>query len=190
MPFIGTTPLAVPFIVSVIINTLFTKEISNGWKYRIEPARDSTMTIRHIHIMHGKDEYSQNDDGTPHDKKRGKKGPIPQWVNDYLKEKEDWDYNGNRHSFYNQTTAGCLDDGTIVYSFADGTTKTKQPLRALGLTIPQRDASTDELEEIYYSSNTNGSWASGGSTEVPIPLVPTTPITVPEIGPFAIPVSG
>ena len=47
-----------------------------------------------------------------------------------------------------------------------------------------------ELEEIYDSSNTNGDWAYTDSTTVPIPLVPTTPITVPGIGPVAIPVFG
>ena len=186
MSLIGIAPL----VTTTIMNALFTKEIGQGWKYRIDPRRDCSATKRHIHLMHGKDEYCQNDDGSPHDKKRGKKGAIPDWVNDYLIKNEGWDYNGKRESFYNQTTVEYWEDGTIVYSFADGTVKTKQPLRVFGLTMRQRDVSIDELEEIYFSSNTNSSWTSGDSTTVPIPVVPTTPITIPEIGPFAIPVFG
>jgi hypothetical protein len=55
--------------------------------------------------------------------------------------------------------------------------------------MPVRDTSVDDLEGIYFS-NANGNWANGDSTTVPIPLGPTTPITVPEIGSFAIPIFG
>lgn len=175
-------------VAGVVLGSVM-HDIGNGWKYRIDPPHTS-KTQRHIHIKHGKKEYIQNDDGSGSHTGKGAKGKIPDWVNDYLKENEGWDYNGNRNSFYNQTTISFRDDGTIEYSFADGTIKTKQPVRAFGLLMPVRNPSVDELEEIYYSSNINGNWANNDSTTVPIPLVPTTPITVPGIGPVAIPVFG
>lgn len=167
-----------------------TKGLGQGWSYRIDPACASTKTKRHIHIYHKNKEYIQNEDGSGHDGSRAAPGEIPDWVNERLKEKEDWDYNGNRELFYNQTTVGYWDDGSTVYRFADGTTKTTQPFRAYGFIMPERSPSVDYLEEIYYSTNSNGNWANGNSTTVPIPLVPTTPIAVPEIGPVAIPVLG
>ncbi len=162
--------------------------IGKGWKYRIDPPH-TPKTQRHIHIEHGKDEYIQNDDGSGSHTGKGAKGKIPEWVNDYLKENEGWDYNGNRDSFYNKTTIAYTDNGN-VYSYADGTIIIIQPVRVFGyLTMPVRDTSVDDLEGIYFS-NANGNWANSDSSTVPIPLVPTTPITVPGIGPVAIPVFG
>ena len=166
------------------------KIIGQGWSYRIDKACTSTMTKRHIHIFHKKKEYIQNEDGSGHDGFRAETGEIPDWVNEFLKEKENWDYNGNRESFYNKTTVTYRDDGAKIYSFADGTTKTKQPVRAYGLIMPERIATVDDLETIYCSSNTNSNWTTNNTTTVPIPLLPSSPLSFPDLMPFSIPVFG
>ena len=164
-------------------------EIGKGWKYRIDPQNPDIKSKRHIHIKHKGKEYIQNDDGSSSHGGKGAKGTLPGWVNDYLIKEEEWDYNGNRDSFYHKTTIAHTDNGN-VFSYADGPIIMIQPVRVYGyLTMPVRDTSVDDLEGIYFS-NANGNWANGDSTTVPIPLGPTTPITVPEIGPFAIPIFG
>ena len=98
-----------------------TFSLSSGWEYRIDPANPGTRTKRHIHIIHKGKEYIQNDDGSPHDKKRGGSGRIPDWVNELLKEQANWDYNGKREDFFKLTEVVITDSDTQYY-FADGTT--------------------------------------------------------------------
>jgi len=97
-----------------------TIELGNGWYYRIDSQNTGTGTKRHIHVWNKKKEYIQNDDGSNHDKKRGDKGKLPKWLNDKLIEKEGWDYNGKRSSFYEGTSCEYWAEG-IYYSFSDGT---------------------------------------------------------------------
>ena len=73
------------------------------------------------YVMHKGKEYIQNDDGSPHDKKRGGSGRIPDWVNELLKEQANWDYNGKREDFFKLTEVVITDSDTQYY-FADGTT--------------------------------------------------------------------
>jgi len=67
-------------------------ELSKGWKYRIDSENDGTRTNRHIKIWKGKDSYSQNDDGSPHD---GSSGKPPKHIRNELKEDGIWDWDAN-----------------------------------------------------------------------------------------------
>lgn len=77
----------------------FSKEysLSKGWKYRIDPANSSKGEQRHIHVWKNGDEYSQNDDGSPH--KGG--GTPPNSVKKELKEKAGWDWDAKEKSYRN-----------------------------------------------------------------------------------------
>ena len=75
----------------------FSKEysLSKGWKYRIDPQNSSKGEQRHIHVWKNGDEYSQNDDGSPH--KGG--GSPPNSVKEELKEKAGWDWDAKEKSY-------------------------------------------------------------------------------------------
>ena len=70
--------------------------LKNGWKYRIDPENTNTKTKRHIHIYNGKDSYSQNDDGSPHD---GSSGSPPKSVRKEVKEKSGWNWDEKEKSY-------------------------------------------------------------------------------------------
>ena len=95
-------------------------EIGKGWFVRIDAARNGGK--RHIHIWNKRDDssFSQNDDGSPHDKGNNKQGKLPKWLQKAVKEKADWDYNGNRDRFYRETSV-TKENGIYTYHFADGT---------------------------------------------------------------------
>ncbi len=74
-----------------------THDLGDGWYYQIHPRNGSTQ--RHIHIWYrkkSKGNYSQNDDGTPHDKgKNGSDDRPPKSVRKKLKDKGKWDWDSN-----------------------------------------------------------------------------------------------
>ena len=63
----------------------------------------------------------QNEDGSPHDKSKGKKGKIPRWLNKKIVKKGKWDYNDKRKSFFGSAVCAHVEVG-IQYSYSDGTT--------------------------------------------------------------------
>lgn len=72
------------------------KDLSKGWKYRIDPANPSKGEKRHIHVYNNNgDDFSQNDDGSPH--KGG--GAPPNKVKKELKEKSGWDWDAKEKSY-------------------------------------------------------------------------------------------
>ncbi len=74
-----------------------TKVLGKGWKYRIDNV-DPRKGKRHIHVFKGRDSYSQNDDGSPHD---GSTGSPPNSVKKLLKEKANWDWENKRSQYKN-----------------------------------------------------------------------------------------
>ena len=145
--------------------------LGDGWFYRIDPENDGTRTKRHIHIWRKGEEYAQNDDGSPHEKKGGK---LPSKVNERLKEKTGWDYNGNREAFYNKTEIVGIDACEYKLVFADGTEAFWIPKMIGNLTLPF-SASIDNLESIYESTVE----VSGKSTETGSYYLPLFPEYLP-----------
>ena len=64
----------------------------DGWKYRIDSTNTSTLTRRHIKIYNDHYQYSQNDDGTPHDDDNNSPGNPPGWITKQLKKQGIWDW--------------------------------------------------------------------------------------------------
>lgn len=58
-------------------------ESGSGWYYRIDTPNKDIKTQRHIHVLDKRlgSEYMQNEDSSPHNKSKGKKGKIPKWLN-------------------------------------------------------------------------------------------------------------
>ena len=149
-----------------------TIELGNGWYYRIDPQNTTTGTKRHIHIWNNKKEYIQNDDGSPHDKGRGEKGKIPKWLNNKLVEKAGWDYNGNRKSFFEETSCEHWVEGT-QYTFADGTTAFRSYNPCL-----QTWYSVDSYEGVYFQGNIASGGASNATQTFYLPII--GPVTFPS----------
>ena len=149
-----------------------TIELGNSWYYRIDPPNTTTETKRHIHIWNKKKEYIQNDDGSPHDKGRGEKGKIPKWLNNKLIEKAGWDYNGNRKSFFEETSCKYHVEG-IQYSFADGTTVFRSYNPYL-----QTWHSIDSYEGVYFRSIITSRSNSNTAQTFYLPII--GPVTLPS----------
>lgn len=81
---------------AIALGSVKTGKTKTGWKYDIHNQRDSTKTKKHIHIEKGKDKYSQNEDGSPHD---GTTGSPPNSVKKELKEKGIWDWDANAEKY-------------------------------------------------------------------------------------------
>ena len=127
-------------------------DLGAGWSVQIH---DSGEGRQHIHIWNrrlGK-EYSQNDDGSPHDKHRTERGKLPKWLQKKVKELTGWDYNGNRREFFRETTSETVfyADGSSAfntmfeYEFADGT-KIRRKNNPLLNTV-------NSMENIYYEGS-------------------------------------
>ena len=67
-----------------------TISLGMNWYYRIDQANEGTATQRHIHIWNDQHKYSQNEDGSPHDKGGNSDGKIPKWVNKAIDRAEGW----------------------------------------------------------------------------------------------------
>lgn len=142
-----------------------TVDLGKGWHYRIDKAINKTR--RHIHIWkEGGKSYAQNDDGSPHDKGKNDQGKLPKWVQNAVKEKAGWDYNGNRKSFFQQTECKCTEVG-ISYSFADGTSAYEN--YSFGV---QYNFTITHFESVYYNNIKSSTTVN---TTIPKPFLPLLP---------------
>ena len=139
--------------------------LGKGWYYRIDPQNTNTGVKRHIHIWNDKKEYIQNDDGSSHDKHRGEKGKIPKWLNNEIIDKTGWDYNGNRKSFFEETSCEHWVEGT-QYTFADGTTAFRSNTPYMQIRF-----SVDSYESIYFQGNIKSSSASKTTQTFFLPII-------------------
>lgn len=67
-------------------------DLGGGWKARIDPEIPDMNLQRHAHVYKGKDNWAQNDDGSPHDQGKSSPGDPPNSVKKALKKKAGWDW--------------------------------------------------------------------------------------------------
>jgi len=84
-------------------------EFYQGWKYRIDPPDPDIKVKRHIHIWKGGNKYSQNEDGTPHDKG----GQPPTKEINILKNKGIWEWKPNPED---EPKKKSISDSDLIYS--------------------------------------------------------------------------
>ncbi|MGO4549245.1 RHS repeat domain-containing protein [Paenibacillus sp. 2TAB23] len=72
-------------------------DLGAGWTYRKDPGDDGTATQDHIHVNgpNGK-HWSQNKDGSMHDKAKNSPGEPPNWVKKDLQKKAKWGWDENK----------------------------------------------------------------------------------------------
>ena len=143
-----------------------TIELGKGWYYRIDSQETSTQTQRHIHIWNEKKvEYIQNEDGSPHDKHKGQKGKIPNWLNKKIKQKAGWDYNKNRKSFFEKTSIAYTDSYIIA-------------TRPYSMNYTYSSNTINSYEGIYFSTSslTAPKSVNNKILFIPTPSSPTLPL--------------
>jgi len=69
-----------------------TFDLGRGWEGRIERHGSGRGMQRHVHIINGNREWSQNEDGSPHDGGKNSPGSPPKRVLDKLKGEKGWDW--------------------------------------------------------------------------------------------------
>ena len=140
--------------------------LGRGWECRIDQHGTGAGQQRHIHIWNDRKgiQYAQNDDGSPHDKNKNNQGRLPKWLQEVLKSKTGWDYNGNRSSFFEKTRTECWPEG-MHYIYADGTTafQPHSPFMIIA-------AGIDFFEKMFFESkaSTNNSDNINGTFYLPI----------------------
>ena len=73
-------------------------DLGQGWKARIDSAKGSTQ--KHVHLYEPKGQhYSQNADGSIHDKHKNSSSEPPKWVKKALKQKTKWDWDANAKKY-------------------------------------------------------------------------------------------
>ncbi|MBB3909368.1 RHS repeat-associated core domain-containing protein [Anoxybacteroides rupiense] len=73
-------------------------DLGQGWKARIDSAKGSTQKHAHLYGPKGQ-HYSQNADGSIHDKHKNSSGEPPKWVKKALKQKTKWDWDANAKKY-------------------------------------------------------------------------------------------
>ena len=153
-------------------------DLGGNWIARIDSEKTG-INKRHVHLEYkgGKKSYSQNDDGSPHDKGKNLPGNPPKKVLKKLKEKTGWDWKAQEASFYEQTKYENISDLNIRIKYADGTTaivKNKQPLMN-----PSDVFDVDDLRS-YYGTEDEYSYKEGNVYDdkfgfLPLPYVGPVP---------------
>ena len=155
-------------------------DLGKGWQGRIERnTSGNNYGKKHIHIYNGKESYSQNEDGSPHD---GSKGSPPKAVKKKLKELKGWDWDANEDEWVNKIDISICEDGTYIITYPNG--RKVEYYFAVGpaTTIgPSRDA----LRE-YYTGSTDiyiNPWDNLGSVYAPTPSPGTFALPAPNLVP-------
>ena len=152
-------------------------ELGDGWYCYIHPQNDSTGTKRHIHVFKkGGNHYSQNDDGSPHDRGKNNQGKLPKKVQRALKNKTGWDYNGNRKKFFDNTEIEYT-DSMVIFTFADGT------VYSTDRNFLPTWSNTASLETYYFNAYDDVSAVVDSNSNAPIYFAPSvSPGLMPSFG--------
>jgi len=81
---------------------LYTYDLGRGWFARIERDKSGSTQRKHVHLFNDSEHWSQNDDGSPHDKGGNSPGSPPRRVLRDLKNKTGWDWVGNQNKWLSQ----------------------------------------------------------------------------------------
>ena len=175
-----------------------TYDLGKGWEVRIENAHGNNNDKgQHVHLSYknGKKTYSQNDDGSPHDKNNNSPGSPPSKVLKTLKEKTGWDWKKNEEKFLSKAEYDYC--GTVskpyyqlydVYqvTYADETIRFtyESPFNEFS-------PSTNKLKDIYEDGMTSnpiqGNQNENTSSVIIGPMPYSGPVYIPSFNFFPVP---
>ena len=153
-------------------------DLGKGWQGRIERNTSGNNSGKK-HIYNGKESYSQNEDGSPHD---GSKGSPPKAVKKKLKELKGWDLDANVDELVNKIDISICEDGTYIITYPNG--RKVEYYFAVG-PVTTIGPSRDELRE-YYTGSTDiyiNPWDNLGSVYAPTPSPGTFALPAPNLIP-------
>ncbi len=84
-----------------------TVELGAGWEARIDPQKTQKKVQRHIHVKKNGKKYSQNQDGSSHDK-HSSKGSPPKKVKEEIKDRLGWDWDANENRYSENLRRSCI----------------------------------------------------------------------------------
>ena len=154
-------------------------ELGGGWFYRIDKVETQDGVKRHIHIYNKSgDSYSQNEDGSPHDKGNNSQGKLPKKLQKKVLEKAKWDYNGMRDEFFKGVEQAVDENMKVTIKYPDGTIRYAYPELFMPPLYRPADTSLSALEKYYFSNDTISSAGISGIAGIPVvPIIP--PIYAP-----------
>jgi len=97
-------------------------ELGKGWNGRIERHGSGNGYQKHVHIYNGKQQWSQNDDGSPHDDGKNSPGGPPKKILKSLKDKKGWDWNEKENNWINKCDIYLDAGGLYVITYPNGQT--------------------------------------------------------------------
>lgn len=135
-------------------NKRTTYDLGKGWYADIDSADTNTKTQRHVHLYKGRKNWSQNEDGSPHDKNGNSPGSPPNNVLERLKEKTGWNWNDNLDEFAKTVdiqvfiVKGGMPTTYATLTYKDGTQITMMHLDAM----VEDGITSKEIWESYYNA--------------------------------------
>ncbi|MCL2841820.1 MAG: RHS repeat-associated core domain-containing protein, partial [Defluviitaleaceae bacterium] len=155
-------------------------ELGRGWRVRIERGVYPN-TQRHVHIYNGRQHWSQNEDGSPHDRGGNSPGNPPNRVLRDLKDRTGWDWIERQNNWISQIAITNIftDGGSFTeVVFPSGTVAYSPHIWGI---MPR--LSTNTLISLYL----NASFMSPSGFHLPYPILPI-PMPVPIPAPMPMPI--
>ena len=158
---------------------LRTYDLGRGWTARIERGQAGNDYQKHVHVYRHNQHWSQNDDGSPHDRGNNSPGNPPNRVINDLKNTTGWDWTGNQNNWIDQIVISPPQGEFFMRTieFPDGTTATFFPNSTFSA-WPNRPPSINELIRLFLHS-LNSSGINPGLIPPLNPFKPGLPVPKP-----------
>ena len=176
---------------SVVVGAIAAQviDLGRGWTARIERGVYPN-TQRHIHIMHNRHgSWSQNEDGSPHDRGGNSSGRPPNHPVRRLKELGKWDWDAKQDEWVRKIEIGGVSElGTVRVVFLDGREATFFPPPMLLGMMPNRSALVRMYLNLESPDSTTNQQNPQNQQNLPLQIPTPNPAPVPILPPFRFPV--
>lgn len=159
-------------------------DLGNGWSGRIERNTAGGNYQKHVHIYNGKQHWSQNEDGSPHDGGNNSPGAPPNSTLKKLNKQKGWDWTRKENEWMNKIEIGYVQSGYTLICYPDARTVN---VYISGLSMPYSPSEQDLRD---YSFGTTSIYLDSagysGGIAIPIPYAAPTPAVVPGLMPMPV----
>jgi RHS repeat-associated protein len=164
-----------------------TFDLGKGWTGRIERHGSGDGYKKHVHVYNGKQSWSQNEDGSPHDQGGNSPGSPPNSVLKNLNKQKGWDWKTKESDWMNKIEVQYWDSGYTIIVYPNGRSVTVY--KPVSYYIMPYSPSKQNLRDYSYGPTYVD--LSGGSTSADpsIPFLPMpNPAPLPVPAPMPLPV--
>jgi RHS repeat-associated protein len=164
-----------------------TFSLGKGWTGRIERGTAGNDYQRHVHIYNGKQQWAQNEDGSPHDGGSNSPGSPPNSTLKNLNKQKDWDWKRKEKDWLNKIETGTDYDGYHFVFYPSGRTVTIYKPESYSF-MPY-SPSTQDLRDYSYGPTYVDLSEGSASANPSIPFLPMPNLVpIPLPAPMPIPV--